>query len=193
MRPRGHHHHHVYVVELDDRVWNEPRFRKANPDYRHAKHCVYLGMTGLDPDLRFDKHKAGAPGELALRLLTRRTLDCAGAAPEPATRAPLASAINDRFYRLSGLGRPLRRCASSCSSLNSTAPVASNRRLLRAPSLGDELSVDPPRRPGIQHLPRAPILEALEANDHLKVAGVSHNGGIGGLVPTRPVEENLSL
>lgn len=24
------HHHHVYVVELDDRVWNEPRFRKAN-------------------------------------------------------------------------------------------------------------------------------------------------------------------
>ncbi|SEL91085.1 hypothetical protein SAMN05216359_12417 [Roseateles sp. YR242] len=53
------HHHHVYVVELSDRVWNEPRFRKANPDYRLGKPFVYVGMTGLDPDLRFDKHKAG--------------------------------------------------------------------------------------------------------------------------------------
>lgn len=53
------HHHHVYVVELDDRVWNEATFRRANPDYAHAKPCVYVGMTGLDPDLRFDRHKAG--------------------------------------------------------------------------------------------------------------------------------------
>jgi hypothetical protein len=56
--PRSH-HYHVYVVLLDDRVWNEPRFRAANPDYAHAKPCVYVGMTGLDPDRRFDKHKAG--------------------------------------------------------------------------------------------------------------------------------------
>ncbi len=53
------HHHHVYVVELADRVWNEPRFRKANPDHRLGMPFVYVGMTGLDPDLRFDKHKAG--------------------------------------------------------------------------------------------------------------------------------------
>jgi hypothetical protein len=53
------HHHHVYVVELADQVWNEPRFRKANTDYRLGKPFVYVGMTGLDPDLRFDKHKAG--------------------------------------------------------------------------------------------------------------------------------------
>jgi hypothetical protein len=52
-------HHHVYVVELSDRVWNEPSFRKANPDYRLGKPFVYVGMTGLDPDLRLDKHKAG--------------------------------------------------------------------------------------------------------------------------------------
>jgi hypothetical protein len=51
--------HHVYVVLLDDRVWNEPAFRKANPDHTLARPCVYVGMTGLDPDLRFDKHKAG--------------------------------------------------------------------------------------------------------------------------------------
>jgi predicted GIY-YIG superfamily endonuclease len=53
------HHHHVYVVELSADVLYEARFRKANPDYVAGKSCVYVGMTGLDPDLRFDKHKAG--------------------------------------------------------------------------------------------------------------------------------------
>jgi hypothetical protein len=53
------HHHHVYVVLLSDRVWNEPSFRKANPEYQHLKSCVYVGMTGLDPDTRMDRHKAG--------------------------------------------------------------------------------------------------------------------------------------
>ena len=52
-------HYHVYVVELDDAVWNFTRFRKANPDYQLGKPFVYVGMTGLDPDVRFDKHKAG--------------------------------------------------------------------------------------------------------------------------------------
>ncbi|NUZ05865.1 hypothetical protein [Piscinibacter koreensis] len=51
--------YHVYVVELSDRVWNEARFRAANPDYQLGKPFVYVGMTGLDPDLRFDRHKAG--------------------------------------------------------------------------------------------------------------------------------------
>lgn len=52
-------HYHVYVVELGDPVWNVGRFRRANPHYQLGKPFVYVGMTGLDPDLRFDKHKAG--------------------------------------------------------------------------------------------------------------------------------------
>jgi len=52
-------HYHVYVIELSDRVWNAARFRRANPDYQLGKPFVYVGMTGLDPDVRFDKHKAG--------------------------------------------------------------------------------------------------------------------------------------
>ncbi len=28
------HHYYVYVVELDETVWNEARFRRSNPDYR---------------------------------------------------------------------------------------------------------------------------------------------------------------
>ncbi len=53
------HHYHVYVVELADAVWRNARFRRANPDYQLGKPFVYVGMTGLDPDVRFDKHKAG--------------------------------------------------------------------------------------------------------------------------------------
>ena len=53
------HHHHVYVVLLSRDVLYESRFVKCNPDYDPTKPCVYVGMTGLDPDARFDKHKAG--------------------------------------------------------------------------------------------------------------------------------------
>ena len=65
-RPRSH-HYHVYVVELADQVWNEARFRKANPDYQLGKPFVYVGMTGLDPDIRFDKHKAGIQANVFVR------------------------------------------------------------------------------------------------------------------------------
>jgi hypothetical protein len=60
-------HHHVYVVELDDRVWNHPRFRRANPDWKLGKPFVYVGMTGLDPDVRFDKHMAGIQSNVFVR------------------------------------------------------------------------------------------------------------------------------
>jgi predicted GIY-YIG superfamily endonuclease len=52
-------HHHVYVVELSKEVLLLPRFLRCNPGYIQGKPCVYVGMTGLDPDVRFDKHKAG--------------------------------------------------------------------------------------------------------------------------------------
>ena len=67
-------HYHVYVIELSKDVLYEGRFRKANPGYLTGKPCVYVGMTGLDPDVRFDKHKAGIQSnrfvrEFGLRLL----------------------------------------------------------------------------------------------------------------------------
>ncbi len=52
-------HYHVYVIELADQAWNSAKFRRCNPDYQLGKPFVYVGMTGLDPDVRFDKHKAG--------------------------------------------------------------------------------------------------------------------------------------
>lgn len=68
------HHHYVYVVELARDVMYEPRFKRANPDYLGERSCVYVGMTGLDPDRRFDRHKAGIQAnrfvtEYGLRLL----------------------------------------------------------------------------------------------------------------------------
>lgn len=66
--------HHVYVVELDDRVWNHGRFRRANPDYQLGKPFVYVGMTGLDPDIRFDKHKAGIQSNRYVMLYGQRLM-----------------------------------------------------------------------------------------------------------------------
>lgn len=59
MPRRARDHHHVYVVLLSDRVWNEAAFRRANPGHDVTRPCLYVGMTGLDPDLRFDRHMAG--------------------------------------------------------------------------------------------------------------------------------------
>jgi hypothetical protein len=52
-------HYHVYVIELSKDVLQEGRFKKCNPGYLPGKPCIYVGMTGMDPDQRFDKHKAG--------------------------------------------------------------------------------------------------------------------------------------
>ena len=52
-------HHHVYVIELSKDVLFDAKFVRSNPDYVNGNPCVYVGMTGLDPDIRFDKHKAG--------------------------------------------------------------------------------------------------------------------------------------
>ena len=51
--------HNVYVVELDPAVRERPQFAAANPDARPDKPCLYVGLTGLSPEKRFERHKAG--------------------------------------------------------------------------------------------------------------------------------------
>jgi hypothetical protein len=70
------HRHCVYVIELSPEVLNEPKFRKANPDYDVTKPCVYVGMTGLSPERRFANHRKGVKSnrfahQYGLRLLPR--------------------------------------------------------------------------------------------------------------------------
>ena len=52
-------HHSVYVVLLDDAVNGLRKVRQANPDRDPAKPSVYVGLTGLDPETRFQNHKLG--------------------------------------------------------------------------------------------------------------------------------------
>jgi hypothetical protein len=52
-------HHYVYVVLLDACVSELRKIRQANPKRRDDKPCVYVGMTGLTPEVRFENHKLG--------------------------------------------------------------------------------------------------------------------------------------
>ncbi len=52
-------HHSVYVVLLDDAVAKHPSILRVNPKRDPLKPCVYVGMTGLPIDQRFENHKNG--------------------------------------------------------------------------------------------------------------------------------------
>ncbi len=52
-------HHSVYVILLQPEVANHPSVRAVNPRRDPAKPCVYVGMSGLPPEHRFENHKNG--------------------------------------------------------------------------------------------------------------------------------------
>ena len=51
--------HHVYVIELAPAVLKHAKFRTENPHHDSRKPALYVGMTGLDPATRFERHKYG--------------------------------------------------------------------------------------------------------------------------------------
>ena len=52
-------HHSVYVILLDPAVLRHPSILHSNPNRDPAKPCVYVGMTGLMVEGRFQNHKKG--------------------------------------------------------------------------------------------------------------------------------------
>src|SRR5437764_14170749 len=52
-------HHSVYVVLLDDTVMKNRSVLRLNPNRDPTKPCVYVGMTGLPVDHRFENHRNG--------------------------------------------------------------------------------------------------------------------------------------
>jgi hypothetical protein len=52
-------HHNVYVVLLSDAVTKHRSILRLNPKRDPLKPCVYVGMTGIPVDHRFDNHKHG--------------------------------------------------------------------------------------------------------------------------------------
>lgn len=52
-------HHSVYVVLLDPAALKHPSILRANPARDASKPAIYVGMTGLPVEHRFENHKAG--------------------------------------------------------------------------------------------------------------------------------------
>ncbi|HEY4284502.1 MAG TPA: hypothetical protein VGM62_15675 [Chthoniobacterales bacterium] len=52
-------HHSVYVILLDDGVRRQRGIARLNPRRDSSKPCVYVGMTGLPIDHRFENHRNG--------------------------------------------------------------------------------------------------------------------------------------
>ena len=58
-RSSASHHHNVYVVLLAPAAGDLPKVKAVNPRRDPSKPCVYVGMTGLTPEERFQNHKSG--------------------------------------------------------------------------------------------------------------------------------------
>jgi hypothetical protein len=58
-KPEPSFHHHVYVVLLDRKAAKYPSILRANPRRDPRKPCVYVGMSGLPPEYRFENHRHG--------------------------------------------------------------------------------------------------------------------------------------
>ena len=52
-------HHNVYVILLDAKAAKHPSVLRANPQRDPTKPCIYVGMSGLPPEHRFENHKHG--------------------------------------------------------------------------------------------------------------------------------------
>src|SRR5204862_7208875 len=52
-------HYSVYVILLDAAVAKHASVRRLNPQRNGTKPCLYVGMTGLPVEHRFENHKHG--------------------------------------------------------------------------------------------------------------------------------------
>jgi len=98
-------HHSVYVVELDQDVWSDRRFKEANKGCSPDASCYYVGLTGLTPEERFARHKAGIQASrivkrFGLRLVPEWYEDMNPMSwPEAAkTETALAEELRERGY-----------------------------------------------------------------------------------------------
>jgi len=51
--------HSVYVVELDRAVLDERSYAEESPRARDDRPCLYVGMTCLSAEERFEQHRTG--------------------------------------------------------------------------------------------------------------------------------------
>ncbi|MFT3991736.1 MAG: hypothetical protein QM680_10050 [Luteolibacter sp.] len=100
-------HCRVYVIELCPKVLNHRGFRDANPHYVEGKACIYVGMTSLTPEQRFQNHLTGIrfPSEIVRRFgvaLRQELLPYITA--KPRSKAMKQEREIARHLRASGMG-----------------------------------------------------------------------------------------
>lgn len=102
-------HHSVYLVELDPEVRKKRKLQKLNPDFDPSKLCLYVGMTGLTPEERFENHKAGLKAspevrDHGIRLLPEWTQDLNNLPYDEAVEAEahLAKILRQEGYFVAG-------------------------------------------------------------------------------------------
>ena len=102
-------HHSVYLVELDPKVREKQKLQKLNPDADPSKLCLYVGMTGLTPEERFENHKADQKAspevrDYGIRLLPEWTEDLNNLPYEEAVEAEahLAKILRGEGYFVAG-------------------------------------------------------------------------------------------
>ena len=61
-------HHNVYVVLLRNTVAKHSSVLRLNPKRDLLKPCVYVGMTGIPADHRFENHKNGYKSAWVVRM-----------------------------------------------------------------------------------------------------------------------------
>ncbi|CAK0755675.1 hypothetical protein CCP3SC5AM1_2130002 [Gammaproteobacteria bacterium] len=60
-------HYSVYVVKLKEEALKRKKLLKLNPNRDPAKPILYVGSTGLPPEVRFAKHKAGLKANMFVK------------------------------------------------------------------------------------------------------------------------------
>ena len=64
----------MYVVLLRDAATKHPSIVRLNPKRDPLKPCVYVGMTGLPVDHRFENHRNGYKSALVVKKYGRRLM-----------------------------------------------------------------------------------------------------------------------
>ena len=67
-------HHSIYVVLLASEACAIRALLASNPNRDPKKPCVYVGMSGLDPEERFENHKQGIKAAAIVRRFGIRLL-----------------------------------------------------------------------------------------------------------------------
>ena len=101
--------HSIYVVLLDTDVLRDKKARDLNPLHHPARPCVYVGMTGTDPETRFAQHKKGYRASRYVRRFGVRLLPALSAGLTGLTyqralaaEAELAEALREEGYFVTG-------------------------------------------------------------------------------------------